>query len=65
MIYNSNNSNKSPVACFKVSVFTGKLLCAKKSKKKRKKLLFNAHKGDGTTCYLPVGVALSVLFHLL
>jgi len=30
-------------------LFTGKLWCAKKNKRKRKKLLYNAHKNDGMT----------------
>lgn len=28
---------------------SGKLWCAKKNKRKRKKLLYNAHRNDGTT----------------
>ena len=32
-----------------VCLFTGKLWCAKKNKRKRKKLLYNAHRNDGTT----------------
>lgn len=30
-------------------VVAGKLWCAKKNKRKRKKLLYNGHKNDGTT----------------
>lgn len=29
---------------------SGKLWCAKKNKRKRKKLLYNSHRNDGTTC---------------
>ncbi|CAF99012.1 unnamed protein product, partial [Tetraodon nigroviridis] len=30
---------------------SGKLWCAKKNKRKRKKLLYNSHKNDGATCF--------------